>query len=340
MIANKYNYAFIDGSFLLTRNLWVATKDKKPEKMNPGEVLRITIQTINKLYRDWGVGADKVILIFDEWNRDINGYVRSWMIKDYVQYKGSRTFITEETIEKMKADPNVTEEQLNKAIHELASNKIKFQAKKIMREEFKNIGLPYFSWPGYEFDDIATLASFGLNGKSDKPNLIVTKDSDLTWSLCPGCDQFLLPTKGSLPTIVTYDDMYYKIPEVLRNSGLGLYMYHAYCDSLGITGHNDNLKTIKSGKDGTQTILKIMNGDYSDVEKPDAFRAQMKSFDLSCFPDVDRVNDMIQNDFKTRGHIGTLDEFKIFCTKYDIKGISDTYYNGLSERFDTKLFSK
>lgn len=340
MIANKYNYAFIDGSFLLTRNLWVATKDKKPEEMNPGEVLRITIQTINKLYRDWGVGADKVILIFDEWNRDINGYVRSWMIKDYVQYKGSRTFITEETIEKMKADPNVTEEQLNKAIHELASNKIKFQAKKIMREEFKNIGLPYFSWPGYEFDDIATLASFGLNGKSDKPNLIVTKDSDLTWSLCPGCDQFLLPTKGSLPTIVTYDDMYYKIPEVLRNSGLGLYMYHAYCDSLGITGHNDNLKTIKSGKDGTQTILKIMNGDYSDVEKPDAFRAQMKSFDLSCFPDVDRVNDMIQNDFKTRGHIGTLDEFKIFCTKYDIKGISDTYYNGLSERFDTKLFSK
>ena len=169
---------------------------------------------------------------------------------------------------------------------------------------------------------------------------LLSKDSDLTWSLCPGCDQFLLPTKGSLPTIVTYDDMYYKIPEVLRNSGLGLYMYHAYCDSLGITGHNDNLKTIKSGKDGTQTILKIMNGDYSDVEKPDAFRAQMKSFDLSCFPDVDRVNDMIQNDFKTRGHIGTLDEFKIFCTKYDIKGISDTYYNGLSERFDTKLFSK
>ena len=343
MIANKYNYAFIDGSFLLTRNLWVATKDKKPEEMNPGEVLRITIQTINKLYRDWGVGADKIILIFDEWSRNLSpeaGYIRSYMIKDYVQYKGSRKFVTEQTIEDMKTDPNVTEEQLNKAIHELASNKIKFQAKKIMREEFKNIGLPYFSWPGYEFDDIATLASFGLNGKSDKPNLIVTKDSDLTWSLCPGCDQFLLPTKGSLPTIVTYDDMYYKIPEVLRNSGLGLYMYHAYCDSLGITGHNDNLKTIKSGKDGTQTILKIMNGDYSDVEKPDAFRAQMKSFDLSCFPDVDRVNDMIQNDFKTRGHIGTLDEFKIFCTKYDIKGISDTYYNGLSERFDTKLFSK
>lgn len=343
MIGNKYNYAFIDGSFLLTRNLWVATKDKKPDEMEVGEVLKITIQTINKLYRDWGITSDKIILIFDEWSRNLSpdaGYIRSWIIKDYVKYKGSRKFVTEKTIEDLKADPNTKPEDLEKAIHELAINKIKFQAKKIMREEFKNIGIPFFSWPGYEFDDIATLASFGLNGKSDKPNVIVTKDSDLTWSLCPGCDQFLLPTKGSMPATVTYSDMYYKIPEVLRNSGLGLYMYHAYCDSLGITGHNDNLKTIKSGRDGTQAILKIMNGDYSDVEKPDAFKAQMRSFDLSKFPDVDRVNDMILNDFGKLGHIGTLDEFKCFCVKYGISGISDSYYTGLSERFDTKLFSK
>lgn len=339
MIGNKYNYAFIDGSFLLTRNLWVATKDKKPEDMNPGEVVRITIQTINKLYRDWGVGADKIILIFDEWDKTINGYLRSYFIKDYVQYKGSRKFVTEQTIEDMKADPNTKPEDLEKAIHELATNKIKFQAKKIMKDEFKNIGIPYFSWPGYEFDDIATLASFGLNGKSDKPNLIVTKDSDLSWSVCPGCDQFLLPTKGSAPMVVTYNDMYYKIPEVLRNMGLGLYMYHAYCDSLGVTGHNDNLKTIKPGHDSTQAIIRIMNGDYSDVAKPDAFRAQLNSFDLSKFPEVSDVNNMIQNDFGTVGHIGTLDEFKVFCAKYNISGISDNYYKNLAERFDTKLFS-
>lgn len=339
MIGNKYNYAFIDGSFLLTRNLWVATKDKKPEEMNVGEVLRITIQTINKLYRDWGITADKIVCIYDSWDRNINGYIRSWMIKDYVQYKGSRKFITEQTIEAMKADPNTKPEDLEKAIHELATNKIKFQAKKIMLEEFKNIGIPAFSWPGYEFDDIATLASFGLNGQTDKPNVIVTKDSDLMWSTCPGCDQFLLPTKGSEPKTVTYSEMYYKIPEILRDKGLGLYMYHAYCDSLGVTGHNDNLKTIKQGHDGTQAILNIMNGDYSDVSNPDAFKAQMKSFDLSCFPQVDQVNNMIQCDFGTVGKIGSLKEFKDFCVRYGIKGISDAYYNGLSERFDTKLFS-
>lgn len=342
MIGNKYSYAFIDGSFLLTRNLYVATKDKKPEEMSPGEVIRITIQTINKLYRDYNVGADKVLMIFDEWSRDLApnaGYIRSYMIKDYVQYKGSRKFITEKTIEDMKADPNTKPEDLEKAIHELAANKIKFQTKKIMREELKNIGIPYFSWPGYEFDDIATLASFGLNGKTEKPNVIITKDSDLMYSLCPGCDQFLLPTKGSEPEIVTYNDMYYKIPEVLRNNGLGLYMYHAYCDSLGITGHNDNLKTIKPGHDGTQAILNIMSGNYSDVDNLDAFKAQFKSFDLSCFPQVDQVNNMIQTEFGTVGKIGTLDDFKDFCVRHGVKGISDSYYSGLSCRFDVKLFS-
>jgi 5'-3' exonuclease len=341
MIGNKYNYAFIDGSFLLTRNLWVATKGKKPDQMEVGEVIRITIQTINKLYRDWGITSDKILLIFDEWDKGLAnaGYIRSYMIKDYVQYKGSRKFVTEQTIADMKADPNTKPEDLEKAIHELASNKIKFQAKKIIREEFKNIGIPYFSWPGYEFDDIATLASFGLNGKTSKPNVIVTKDSDLSWSVCPGCDQFLLPTKGSDPKIITYNEMYYEIPEVLRNKGLGLYMYHAYCDSLGITGHNDNLKTIKSGHDGTQTILNILNGDYSDVENPDAFNAQLKSFDLSCFPQVDQVNKMILNDFPTVGKIGTIGDFKDFCVRHGVKGISDSYYNGLSCRFDVKLFS-
>ena len=201
MIGNKYNYILLDGSFLLTRNLWVATKDKKIEEMNPGEVIRITI---NRLYRDWDCGADKVCFIFDEWNRNldgINGYFRSWLIKDYVTYKGTRTWMNRETIEKMKLDPNTTQEELEKAERELAVNSIKFQAKKIMKEEFRKIGIPSFSWPGYEFDDIATLASFMLHGKTEKPNLIVTKDSDLSYSLCPSCYQFFLPTKGSNPKL-------------------------------------------------------------------------------------------------------------------------------------------
>ena len=343
MIGNKYNYIFLDGSFLLKRNLWVATLNKKIEEFNPGEVVRITIQTINKLYRDWDCSADKVCFLFDEWNRNldgINGYFRTWLIKDYVKYKGTRTWVTRESIEQMKQDPTKTKEDIEKAERELAVNKVQFEAKKIMKEEFKKIGIPSFSWPGYEFDDIATLASFMLHGKTEKPNLIVTKDSDLSYSLCPSCFQFLLPTKGSTPKTISYDEMYDTVPDVLKERGLSLYQYHAYCDSLGITGHNDNLKTIKPRRDGTQAILHILDGNYEDVENIDAFNAQLRSFDLSIFPDLEEVKNMIMNDFSTVGSIGDLDVFHKFCNDFKVDKISDNYYMGLVNRFDQKLFSK
>lgn len=344
MIGNKYNYIFLDGSFLLKRNLWVATKDKKIEEMNPGEVVRITIQTINKLYRDWGCSADKVCCIWDEWNRNLDGgshgYFRSWLIKDYVSYKGSRTWVTEASIKQMKQDPNTTQEDIEKAERELAVNKTQFEAKRVMKEEFKKIGIPSFSWPGYEYDDIATLASFMLHEKTEKPNLIVTKDSDLSYSLCPSCYQFFLPTRGSTPRLVSYDEMYDTIPQVLKDRGVSLYQYHAYCDSLGVTGHNDNLKTIKPRRDGTQAILHILDGNYEDVENVDAFNAQLRSFDLSIFPELDEVKNMIMNDFGTVGSIGNLDVFHKFCQDNKVEKISDDYYMGLVSRFDQKLFSK
>lgn len=339
-IGNRFNYLLIDASYILTRNLFIATKDKKPEEMNPGEVCRITIQTISKLYKDWFCSGDKPILIFDEWSRNLGGYIRSFMIKDYVAYKGSRKFMTQALLNEMREDPNVTPEELVKAEHELAVNKCKFEAKKIMKEQFRQIGIPCFSYEGYEYDDIAALASFIFSEPTSKPNVIVTKDSDLNYSLSPGTCQFLVPTKGKEPEFVYYDDMYYKIPQVLRDRGVSLYMYHAYCDSLGVTGHNDNLKTIKKGADGTQTILHILDGDYSDVENIPAFEAQMRSFDLSNFPDLDKVQSMIINDFPKAGHIGTIPEFRAFCTRNNITGISDSYYMAFSDRLDQRLFSE
>lgn len=343
-IGNRFNYLLIDASYILTRNLFIATKDKKPEEMNPGEVCRITIQTISKLYKDWFCSGDKPILIFDEWLRtgdpNTSGYYRSIMIRDYVAYKGSRKFITQAMVNEMREDPNITPEELAKAEHELASNKCKFEAKKIMKEQFRQIGIPCFSYPGYEADDIFCLASFLLNGSSEKLNVLVSKDSDLSYSLSPGTCQFLVPLKGKAPEFVYYDTMYYKIPQELRDRGMSLYMYHAFCDSLGITGHNDNLKTIKRGVNGVQAILHILDGDYSDVENIPAFQAQMKSFDLSNFPDLDKVQSMILNDFPKAGHIGTIPEFRDFCDRNKIEGITDRYYSAFSERLDQRLYSE
>ena len=65
----------------------------------------------------------------------------------------------------------------------------------------------------------------------------------------------------------------------------------------------------------------------------------MKSFNLSLFPDVSEVQNMILNKFQTLGHVGSLSVFRDFCNRNKISGISDTYYMGLTERFDQKLFS-
>lgn len=337
---NKYGKAYIDGSFLITRNLWVATKGKDIKDMNPGDVLKITIQTISKLSKTWGVTADKVCLVFDEWDKDLGGYFRTWMIKDYVAYKGSRKYMTEKILEDMKADPGVSPVEIQKAERDLAVSNIKFEAKRLMKEEFGKIGIPYFSFPGYEFDDLVTLAAFGGCGKRSKPDVIVTKDTDLTWSLTPDVDFFRLPTNGSQPEIITYQDMISLVPQELQDKGLGLYWYHAYCDSLGITGHNDNLKTIKKGRDGTKAILNIMNGNYEDVENVEAFKAQMKSFDLPGFPKIDEVTEMIETGFSTKGHLGTVQEFRDFCQRTGVDGIRDAYYSDFIGRLDQKLYSE
>lgn len=339
MIENKFTYAFIDGSWILTRNAWIATKDKSIEEMNPGDICRITLQTISKLYKDWECSADKPIVIFDEWSRDLGGYIRTWMMREYGEYKGTRQWMTQAKLDAMRNDPNVTPEEIKAAEHELAANKCKQDAKKIMKAEFGKIGIPVFSVPGYEFDDIATLASFMLNGVTEKKNVIVAKDSDLSWSLCPGCVQFLPPLRGVNQRFVEYDEMYHQVPEVLTARGVGPYMYHAYCDSLGVTGHNDNVKTIKPRCDGTETILKILDGDYSNVENPDAFKAQFNSFDLGNFPDLDRVKDLIMNVFPKAGHIGSTLEFRNFCNTYKVD-ISDLYYMAFSDRLERKMFSE
>ena len=44
---NKYSLMLVDVSYLLTRNLWVSTKSKSINEFNAGDVLRLTIQTLN-----------------------------------------------------------------------------------------------------------------------------------------------------------------------------------------------------------------------------------------------------------------------------------------------------
>lgn len=340
MISNKYNQVWVDGSWLLTRSLWMATKDLEIDQFNPGDVVRLCLYTISKLSKDWGITNDKVITVWDKWSKNYGGYWRSWMIRNFVQYKGSRKFITEQTIEEMRNDPNVTEEELNKAIRELATNQIKFKAKEIMMNEFPKIGIPSYYWEGLEFDDIVSIASFQLYQPGSKPNVIFTKDSDLQYSTCPNCIWACPPKSGETePKIITYDEMYYQIPEPLRNAGLSLYNYNALMNAAGFMGHNDMGVAKKSHTNSVSALLRIMSGDYSDIENVDMFKAQLASYDLSQFQDIERVKYDISN-FDKIGHYGNINDFHDFCTRNKVTQVSDKYYSAMIDRFDQKLFTE
>ena len=339
MLINNYGLACVDGSWLLTRNLYITTKDKAIEEMNPADTVRLTLQTLSKLSRTWGITAQKIIIIWDKWSKIYGGYIRSWMLKDFVSYKGSRKFITDRVLEDMKRDPNVTPEEIEAATRELAISKIKFRAKDIMMHDFPRIGICSYYYDGYEFDDIASIASFQLYKEGGLPNVIVTKDSDLQYSTCPNCVWMCPPSGGATdPKIITYNDMYYNIPEPLREKGISLYMYNAYMNAAGFIGHNDMGVSKKSHTDPVETILKVLDGDYSGINNKEMFDAQLKSYDLSLFPGINIVKRDIDT-FMSMGHYGTLNDFHEFCDRTGITEISDSYYNNMVSKFDQKLFS-
>lgn len=323
-------------SYILMRNLFAASAGKKIGEYRAADVERITIQTLNKVSRDYGITASKVIFLYDRWDKELGGYFRTHILKG--DYKSTRVYINEEEVEKMRQDPTVTPEKLAQAELEAYRNKVRYEAKWGMVREFKNIGIPCAGVEGWEFDDFAWLASCLLYNEdpSVKPSIIITKDSDLQYSLTPKMDYFKLPTKGSAPKVITYNEMYYTIPEYLRGS-LTLYQYKSYLDSLG-EGHNDMTKTLRPGADPNLAIKKILEGDYSDVTDKEVFDRQMLSFDISKFPRFDKVKSIIENDFDKMGKLGTVEDFRNYCNRRGVSQISDNYYREFISRFDPTLF--
>ena len=332
MIGNNYTLVLIDGSFLLSRALFAVTRGKNPEDVKPGELMKVNLQTINRLARDWKINGSKVIIIWDKWEPEYGGYIRHHILRDHLVYKGSRRIITEEDLAGLKG------EELKKAEREVKLNELKQETKAAMIKEFPKLGIGCYYFPGYEFDDIATLASFELSGKTELPNVIVTKDTDLTYSLSPGCHFFKLPTYGSEPKIVTYEDMVQQIPAGLRSRGLGLYEYGAMLNSSGFLGHNDLVVTKKKGANMEKTLEGILDGDYSGLKDPELYRLQYSTYNIPAFPSYPAVLEDVHH-FLTSGSSGSTFEFDRVCREYEVEGISKEYYLSLISRFDEKYFS-
>ena len=335
MIGNKYKYGIIDLSYILTRNVFATARGKKPGEFTAGDVIRMTIQTLNKISRDYGVQVDKFLFFRDTWDKKYGGYYRTYLLKGL--YKTTREYMTDEKLQKLKKDQTKTQEEIEKAELDAYINKVKTEAKWGLINGMKNFGVPCVSVDGWEFDDLAYLASCMLYGIGNKPSVIITKDSDLQYSLTPMMDYFRIPTGGSQPVFITYNEMYSTIPDSLKGK-ISLYQYKAILDSLG-EGHNDMTKTRADGVNIEETILKILNEDYSNIIDYETFIKQYNSFNIEQFPGFQKAQWIISDQLDKIGKLGNNNEFKEFCNSYGVNGISERYFSEFIGRFDPNLYN-
>lgn len=345
----KYEYAIWDLSYVMQRNMFGVSKDKKAGEYTVGDLIKSCIYTFNKVQRDFGIIAEKHVLVLDRWDGD-KGYITTQILGG--AYKDSRgdieeakgkatpleTYMTKEKYEKLKADPTISPEDLEVAYDKLYKNEVRSGAKWGMVKDLKNFGLPSLGVPGWEFDNIAYLASMMLYEEGRKPSVIITQDSDLMYALSPTMEFFKIPKSGQEPEIITYNQMYSQIPEQLR-SKLSLYEYKSYMDSLG-EGHNFLRKTKKDYANPIRTIEKILDGDYSDVDDVDLFKLQLSTFNIGQYPRLEEAKRNITDLLPTCGRLGSLQEWHQFLDKYSITGLSDSFFATFISRFNPSLYTE
>ena len=338
MIRNQFHLGYVDLSWILSRNCFAISA--REEKYDASDVVTMTIQTLAKFSNSLGLTCDKLLLFRDTWDPELKGYIRTHMLKEAgapVGYKGDRKYMTEWLFEEIKSDPNSTEEDIKKADKELHFNKVKNESKNILINELGRFGLSTIGVPGYEFDDLATIASHLLYD-AEKPSVIITKDSDLLYSTSPKCAVWQPPLSSKPPKLITYDEAYNDLLPDRFKGKLSLYQYFGLSNATGAIGHNNMSRTLKDGKNIDDALEKAMGGDYSDFSDPELFKAQYKSFDVWNFPRIDEVKTIITEQLHKVGHLGSVSEFKEFCNRHRIHKISDRYYTEFINKFDPKLF--
>lgn len=244
--------------------------------------------------------------------------------------------MTREKYEAMKNDPTISEAEKQSAYEKVYANEVRFKAKWGIIEDLQNFGVPSIGLDGWEYDNLAWLAAGLLYDPSSKPSVFITKDSDLQYALTPMMDYFKLPTRGSDPQIITYNEMYDTIPDSLKTR-LSLYQYKSYLDAMG-DGHNGMRKTRKDRVAPEIVIEHVLEGDYSDLDDAELFKLQLSTFDISKYPRLNEAKRLVLELFGTMGKLGSLSEFHDFCKKYGITGISDPYFIEFISKFNQDLY--
>jgi hypothetical protein len=343
---NNYRFGYVDLSWILTRNFYMISKKYGVDPHVVGETLKLTIQTIGKILRENDFTVEKIIFVGDRWKPEIEGYYRTKILRDSgIQFKAGRKYYTEKGLEEVKADPNSSDADIKKYEIQLELYKLKSQAKELIMSEFPKIGFYTYRKEGYEFDDVVTMASFirarDFDPLTMKKDLIIAVDSDVSYSLSPGCDMFKPKVSSNPGRIITYDEMYATIPQEVIDAGFSLYQYHAMCDILG-GSHNGLVSVKKMFKNTNETIIKMLKGDYSNIVegKLDQFNLQYETFNIWKFPEIDQLENDIITLFDKGGRIPSGQECMDFCNKYDVGIYSERYFTDIYENFDPKYYTE
>ena len=335
---NQFHLGYVDLSWILSRNCFAISS--RNDNFTSADVVTMTIQTLAKFSNSLGLTCDKLLLFRDTWDSSMKGYIRTHMLREAgapVDYKGDRKYMTKWRFEEIKNDPNSTEEDIKKAEKELHFNEVKNESKNILINELGKFGISTISVPGYEFDDLATIASHLLYN-AEKPSVIISRDSDLLYSTSPSCYVWQPPLSNKPPRLVSYEEAYNELLPDRFKGKLQLYQYFGLSNATGAIGHNNMSRTLADGKKVDDAIEKALTGDLSDFSNPELFKKQYESFDVWKFPKIDEVKRIVTDCLHKVGHLGSINEFKEFCTKYGITKISDRYYSDFINKFDPKLF--
>jgi len=296
-------------------------------KINFGEEYNFTYKDVCKTFY-WSIikyirnihDCGMPIVVFDK-----SPYHKLNYLKDY---KSSRIYITQDDVDSFDQDSDPVEYFNLK--NEAYAGLQKTEARKWIVNNFPKLGIPVLIHKGYEGDDLALLFSERFANESQKCG-IVSIDSDWDYLLNPNVDH--LKPNGE---VINYDSM---MEELNTLKGLSLYQYKSYVDSL-FGSHNDLYQTISKDLESShyEVIQQILdNENYVGIEDVELFKAQLKSFDIHDYPELDQVKSKIESILSDSLLPIPIEKYSSFSKSTEFL-VTGSYYSNALNLIDRTLY--
>lgn len=276
LMKRSYEYGFIDGSIILSRNFYAMKPLLSQERYGSEYLVKSVLCSIFKLAREV-LDCERYFILWDK-----KPYWKTEFLKTDVgksEYKTDRRKETDYLVKKLG------------------------QAKLSLLCNGDNLGLTQVQYVGWEADDLAYLASQQCLGRNKK-SVLISFDSDWISWISPNVDYYNIRRDE----IFTFDHVMRFYPPI---KGLDLFWSKAWRDSM--KGSHNNLKlTLKPEYKSTKSIEIIdayNRGDYHHFADIDLFNAQFRTFDFKSYPDYDKVSQFLK-DAEKRGKLAPLEEFR------------------------------